>query len=61
LQASLFDRFTILNEQNHTRQRSTGLGLYFCKLAVEAHEGEIGVVSNSTTGTIFTITMPHHN
>ena len=61
LQASLFDRFTILNEQNHTRQRSTGLGLYFCKLAVEAHEGEIGVVSNPTAGTIFTITMPHHN
>lgn len=61
LQASLFDRFTTLNEQNHTRQRSTGLGLYFCKLAVEAHEGEIGVVSNPTAGTIFTITMPHHN
>ncbi|XSG75335.1 ATP-binding protein [Herpetosiphon llansteffanensis] len=61
LQESLFDRFTTLSEQQYARQRSTGLGLYFCKLAVEAHEGTIGVVSNSELGTTFTISMPDHN
>jgi K+-sensing histidine kinase KdpD len=35
-----------------------GLGLYFCKLAVEAHGGTIEVEPNEPFGSIFRIVMP---
>lgn len=38
--------------------RSTGLGLMFCKKAVEAHEGSIGVESPKGSGARFFITLP---
>jgi len=37
---------------------SAGLGLYFCKRAVEAHGGAIAVVETSTWPTSFRITLP---
>lgn len=57
-QASVFDRFV----QVHARQlgmiRSTGIGLTFCKLAVNAHGGEIWVASKPQEGTTFFFTLP---
>jgi signal transduction histidine kinase len=36
----------------------TGIGLTFCKLAVEEHNGEIGVESDGKNGTTFWFTLP---
>ncbi len=52
----LFDRFS-LTSPDGTRQSNTGLGLAFCKLAVEAHGGTITVHSSPTHGTTFVITF----
>jgi signal transduction histidine kinase len=57
LHEQLFQRFgatTISSE----RQSNTGLGLTFCKLAVEAHDGTISVESGPHQGTTFTIALP---
>jgi len=39
-------------------QYSTGIGLAFCKMAIEAHHGKIGVVSNKDEGVTFWFTLP---
>ena len=54
----IFDRFTQVTAINSASMRSTGLGLTFCKLAVEAHGGEIGVESETKSGAIFWLTLP---
>jgi signal transduction histidine kinase len=38
--------------------RGVGLGLAFCKLAVERHQGEIGVMDSSAGGACFYIILP---
>ncbi len=40
------------------RRRGTGLGLYFCKLAVEAHGGQIGVESVAGQGCTLVMRLP---
>ncbi len=55
-QAHLFERFTRLESAKGTK--GTGLGLPFCKLAVEAHGGEIWVDSTPGEGSQFTFRLP---
>ncbi|MBN1565516.1 MAG: GAF domain-containing protein [Anaerolineae bacterium] len=53
----LFDRFAQIDDQRGHR-RGTGLGLTFCKLAVEAHGGQIWIEDNPQGGAIFAFTLP---
>jgi NtrC-family two-component system sensor histidine kinase KinB len=52
----IFDRFLRLD--NEEGVKGTGLGLAFCKLAVEAHGGRIWVESEEGQGSQFKFTMP---
>jgi len=54
----IFDKFVQVEAKKSGIVRSTGLGLTFCKLAVEAHKGTISVKSKQNEGTIFTFTIP---
>ena len=54
----MFDKFGQVKGKNSGKVRSTGLGLTFCKLAVEMHGGEIGVESEPGKGTTLFFTLP---
>jgi signal transduction histidine kinase len=52
---TIFEKF----DQVETRQRTgTGLGLTFCKMAVEAHGGRIWVESTEGEGSTFSFALP---
>jgi signal transduction histidine kinase len=53
----IFDRYVQVKGRSSVRG-GVGLGLAFCKLAVEAHGGRIWIEDNPTGGTIFACTLP---
>jgi two-component system sensor histidine kinase KdpD len=55
--AEIFDRFYRGKGQRH-RTPGTGLGLPIAKAIVEAHGGNIEVVSKKGQGSIFTFRLP---
>ncbi|MBL8051125.1 MAG: GAF domain-containing protein [Anaerolineales bacterium] len=55
-QERIFEKFTRLRAKN--RPGGLGVGLAFCKLAVNGHGGEIWVESEVDKGTTFWLTLP---
>ena len=53
----IFEKFGQVESRQNGRRMSTGLGLTFCKLAVEAHGGKIGVESVPGEGSTFRFTI----
>ena len=54
----IFRKFERVKQPDLPRTRSSGLGLAFCKLAVEAHGGRIWVQSDGERGSRFHLTLP---
>jgi signal transduction histidine kinase len=54
----IFEKFGQVESRQSGRKYSTGLGLAFCKMAVEAHGGQIGVESEVGKGSAFWFTLP---
>ncbi len=57
-QELIFRKFESLRAPNAPRVRSSGLGLTFCRLAVEAHGGRIWVQSRPGEGSSFHLLLP---
>jgi signal transduction histidine kinase len=54
LKRSIFDRYAQVKQE----RRGYGLGLYFCRLAIEAHRGNISVRDREGGGSSFDIFLP---
>jgi signal transduction histidine kinase len=55
---NIFDRFVQVQQQHSPYRRGSGLGLSFCKMAIEAHKGTIWFEDNPDGGSVFSFTLP---
>ncbi|HJV34658.1 response regulator [Geomonas sp.] len=56
--ATIFDRFVQAKNRRMGKTRGTGLGLAFCRKAVDAHNGYIWAESTMGEGSLFTMLIP---
>ncbi len=54
----VFEKYGQVEAARHGAKHSTGLGLTFCKLAVEAHGGRVGLESAVGKGSTFWLILP---
>jgi signal transduction histidine kinase len=61
LQPHIFEKFVAgESDDRHRRTYDSGLGLTFCRLAVQAHGGRIWVKSRPGEGTTMHVALPRH-
>ena len=58
LRDRIFEKFVTAGGPRLKRSHSAGVGLSFCKLAVEAHRGTIGVACPDSGGSVFWFELP---
>jgi two-component system sensor histidine kinase KdpD len=58
LKEKIFDKFFQVEGETKQRKTSTGLGLTFCKLVVNAHGGDIWVEDSEDRGARFVFALP---
>jgi signal transduction histidine kinase len=54
----IFQKFGVVSKGRDPYSHSAGLGLAFCKLAVQAHGGSIGVIGREPRGSTFWFELP---
>jgi two-component system, OmpR family, heavy metal sensor histidine kinase CusS len=54
----IFGRYFQVERRRASARQNRGLGLYFCKLAVEAHGGSIHVEQRGDLGAVFVVRLP---
>jgi two-component system, OmpR family, heavy metal sensor histidine kinase CusS len=54
----IFGRYFQVERRRASARANRGLGLYFCKLAVEAHGGTIHVEQRGDLGAVFVVRLP---
>ncbi len=57
--ALIFGRYFQVEARRAAARANRGLGLYFCKLAAEAHGGTIHVEERGELGAVFVVRIPH--
>jgi two-component system CheB/CheR fusion protein len=55
---AIFGRYFQVEARRAAARANRGLGLYFCKLAVEAHGGVIHVEERGDLGAVFVVRIP---
>jgi len=55
----VFGKFVRLEEEGAKTRSSSGLGLAFCQLVAEAHEGRIWIEENEPSGSVFILELPN--
>lgn len=55
---AIFGRYFQVEQRRASARANRGLGLYFCKLAVEAHGGTIHVEQRGELGAVFVVRIP---
>jgi signal transduction histidine kinase len=56
---AIFGRYFQVERRRASARANRGLGLYFCKLAVEAHGGTIHVEERGDLGAVFVVRLPN--
>jgi two-component system, OmpR family, heavy metal sensor histidine kinase CusS len=55
---AIFGRYFQVERRRASARANRGLGLYFCKLAIEAHGGSIHVEERGDLGAVFVVRLP---
>ncbi|MFN7957714.1 MAG: hybrid sensor histidine kinase/response regulator [Holophagaceae bacterium] len=58
MREQIFRKFVRIEEDQPDNRSSSGLGLTFCQLVAEAHEGRIWVEENQPRGSLFLLELP---